>query len=53
MSEKKAVHLRFDTPQDHAALVVEANEAGRSLNAHILYLLRTHPERKKAKGKRK
>ena len=54
MGEKKEIHLRFDTVSEHAALVKEAEDSGRSLNAHINYLLRTHPERKRkgAKGKK-
>ncbi len=52
MEEKKAIHLRFETPEEHATLADEAETKGRSLNAHILYLVRTHPERPKKKSKR-
>lgn len=53
MGEKTAIHLRFDTPEDHTDLVAEAKAAGRSLNAHINYLIRTHPERKPKPRKKK
>ncbi len=49
MSPKAApsFHIRFEAKAQHEALVREAKAAKRSLNAHLIYLLETHPERKR------
>lgn len=47
----KAIVLRFDTDQQREDLKAEATTQGRSLNKHVLFLLSTHPDRKR-KSKR-
>ena len=49
MPTQVTLQLRFPDAKLHAALVKEAKAAHRSLNAHLLYLLETHGERKKAR----
>lgn len=51
MKVHPSIHLRFDTEAQRAALANEAKAQGRSLNNYVLFLLSTHPDRKR-KSKR-
>ena len=52
MSDRPAVHFRFKDADQHKAIVEEAKAQGRSLNNYMMYLIATHPDRAKKKGKR-